>query len=101
MQDDTEDDGAGHGRHHRVAARQLLVQNDHGKHDAGEPAGPEPLLYFRVASIQSAYDTLAGRGVTFDGEPLVAHRTENEELWLAGFKDSEGNRLLLMSEVAL
>ncbi len=69
----------------------------------GRPETPEfrsnPLIYYRVESIHDAYDALRERGVRFSGEPRVAHKTETSELWLAGFKDPDGNNLVLMSEV--
>jgi predicted enzyme related to lactoylglutathione lyase len=57
------------------------------------------LIYYRVGSIHDAFETLQGRGVTFGGEPHVVHRTPTSELWLAEFRDPEGNHLCLMSEV--
>ena len=69
----------------------------------GIPSSPEftsnPLIYYRVHGIEAVYDELTKRGVEFDGPPQVAHRAEDHELWLAGFRDSEGNRLVLMDEV--
>jgi len=59
-----------------------------------------PLIYYRVADIHEAHRTLTGRGVRFEGEPHVVHRTDTHELWLAAFKDSEGNYIHLMSEAA-
>ncbi len=32
-------------------------------------------------------------------EPHVVHRTEAQELWMAGFEDREGNHVQLMNEV--
>lgn len=58
-----------------------------------------PLIYYRVDSIQEAYQTLQDRGISFDGEPHVVHKTESMELWMVGFKDPEKNSLVLMSEV--
>lgn len=58
-------------------------------------------LYFKVADIQLAYDTMHGRGVEFGVQPHVVHRMPNAELWLAEFKDPDGNALALMSEVAI
>ena len=60
-----------------------------------------PLIYYRVADIHAACATLKQRGVEFEGEPHVVHRTESQELWLAAFKDPEGNYVHLMSEIAL
>ncbi len=70
----------------------------------GLPSNPEhdhlsSVLYFRVADVREAHRVLAGRGVELEGEPHVVHRTETYELWMAFFRDSEGNLLALMSEV--
>ena len=71
----------------------------------GEPERPEyrsrPLLYYRVPSIRDAYESLVRHGVELEGEPHVVHRTEASELWMVGFRDSEGNPACLMSEVVL
>ena len=70
----------------------------------GTPEKPEfrsnPMIYYRVDSIRDAYDKLSSRGVEFSGEPHMVHKTEESELWMAGFKDPDGNNLVLMSEVA-
>lgn len=55
-------------------------------------------LYFKVADIQQTHDTLRSRGVGFGAAPHVVHRTPAAELWLAEFKDPDGNALALMSE---
>lgn len=65
--------------------------SDHGRHSS--------VLYFRVEGIGEAHRILAERGVQFEEEPHVAHRAEGYELWLAFFRDSEGNLHALMSEV--
>jgi predicted enzyme related to lactoylglutathione lyase len=59
---------------------------------------PGSILYYKVTDIQATHQTLAARGVTFSGEPHVIHRTPQYDLWMAFFKDSEGNTLALMSE---
>lgn len=58
-----------------------------------------PMIYYRVASIQEAFEVLQHRGIEFDSKPHLIHKTETSELWMAGFKDSEGNNLNLMSEI--
>jgi len=57
------------------------------------------VLYFRVADIQKAYLTLKNDGVEFVGAPNMIARMPDHELWLAEFKDGEGNFMALMSEV--
>lgn len=58
------------------------------------------ILYYKVPDIRAATSALEGRGVTFVQQPALVHQDANHELWLAFFKDSEGNTAALMSEVA-
>lgn len=67
--------------------------------DAPEFDHPSSVLYFDVADIVAAYATLAGRGVRFEREPFVVARLASADLWMAFFRDSEGNLLALQSEV--
>ena len=71
----------------------------------GKAEGPEfrsnPMIYYRVESIDRAFKTLQQRGVVFSSEPHLIHKTDNSELWMAGFQDSEGNSVILMSDVPL
>jgi len=68
----------------------------------GVPSSPEyaanSFLYYRVDDIDAAYERLKGKGVAFLHAPSPVHKTEKSELWLAGFKDSEGNNVQLMCE---
>jgi catechol 2,3-dioxygenase-like lactoylglutathione lyase family enzyme len=59
-----------------------------------------PLIYYRVPSIAEAHESLASRGVAFRTAPHVVHATDSMELWMADFRDPDGNCLVLMSEVA-
>lgn len=60
---------------------------------------PGSIIYYTVDDIQDAAGTLRTRGVRFEHEPRVVHRTERTELWMAFLYDSEDNLLALMSEV--
>jgi methylmalonyl-CoA/ethylmalonyl-CoA epimerase len=60
--------------------------------------GSGTILYFRVAAIHDAYTALRDQGVTFEQEPHVVARMKSHDLWLAIFKDPDGNTLALMSE---
>ncbi|NJD20590.1 MAG: VOC family protein [Gemmatimonadetes bacterium] len=62
---------------------------------------PGSILYFRVGDIREAHATLAARGVTFDTEPQMIADMGDHELWMAFFKDTEGNQLALMAEIPL
>ena len=57
------------------------------------------IIYFRVANLQTAYSTLASRGVIFEGEPHLVAKMPDHELWMAFFRDPDANLLVLMSEV--
>jgi methylmalonyl-CoA/ethylmalonyl-CoA epimerase len=59
---------------------------------------PASILYFAVGDIAAAHQTLVGRGVEFRHEPRIVHRAADHDLWLAFFRDTEGNTLALMSE---
>jgi methylmalonyl-CoA/ethylmalonyl-CoA epimerase len=60
---------------------------------------PASILYFKVADIQSAHARLVQRSVKAESEPHVVARMPDYDLWLAEFRDSEGNIMALMSEV--
>ncbi len=66
----------------------------------GGAAHPSTILYYKVDDIQKAHAALVERGVEFEREPALTHRTEDHELWLAFFRDRDGHLLALMSEVA-
>ena len=70
----------------------------------GVPSAPEydhaaSVIYYRVDDIQAAHAALAGQGVPFDSKPHFVAKLERHDLWLAFFRDPEGNVLALMSEV--
>ena len=67
---------------------------------------PEPdgmiyssIVYFQVADIAVAHKELASSGVGFINAPHMIARMSDHELWLAEFRDSEGNAMALVSEV--
>ena len=57
---------------------------------------PASLIYYLVPDIAAAHETLRTRGVDFITAPHLVHRAADYELWLAEFRDSEGNILALM-----
>jgi methylmalonyl-CoA/ethylmalonyl-CoA epimerase len=61
---------------------------------------PSSVLYFSVPDIQSAYARLKENGVRFEDEPHMIVKMPTHDLWMTFFRDSEGNLLALMSEVA-
>jgi methylmalonyl-CoA/ethylmalonyl-CoA epimerase len=56
------------------------------------------VIYFRVADIELAYRELQSRGAVFMGEPHLIAKMPDYELWMAFFRDPDGNPLALMSE---
>ena len=67
--------------------------------DRPELDHPASIIYYKVADIEATYDTLKSRGVEFVVKPHLVARMPDYDLWLADFRDSEGNLLALMSEV--
>ena len=57
------------------------------------------LIYYKVADLNAAYETLVSRGVSFDSKPHLIAKMPDHELWMAFFRDSEQNLVGLMSEV--
>jgi methylmalonyl-CoA/ethylmalonyl-CoA epimerase len=71
-----------------------------GLPEAGDSFHPGSTIYFKVADIQTAYQALSERGVQFVDAPHLIARMDTYDLWMAFFRDSEGNLLSIMSEVA-
>lgn len=63
----------------------------------GEARGTS-VLYFFVADIDGAKRELVAKGVRFVNEPHMIAKMPDHELWLAEFRDSEGNVMALMEE---
>jgi predicted enzyme related to lactoylglutathione lyase len=70
-----------------------------GVPEDGQPRQRGSMVYFRVPDIHAVHQTLVDRGVKFSGGPRMIHRAASTELWLAEFRDPDGNQLALMSEV--
>jgi methylmalonyl-CoA/ethylmalonyl-CoA epimerase len=71
-----------------------------GRPEGSEGSGPGGVIYYVVPDLQAAYTALRVRGVTFLDAPHLIARLPDHELWMAFCRDSEGNLLGLMSEVA-
>ncbi len=61
---------------------------------------PSSVLYFAVPDIQVAYARLKENGVHLEDKPHLIAKMPAHDLWMTFFRDSEGNLLALMSEVA-
>ena len=58
------------------------------------------ILYFKVEDIEKVHRVLVDRGVEFVQAPHLIARMPSHDLWMAFLKDTEGNTLGMMSEVA-
>ena len=56
------------------------------------------VLYFKVEDIDATYADLRARSVEFLGAPHMIAKMPDYELWMAFFRDGEGNTLALMHE---
>lgn len=63
----------------------------------GDGASGSSPLYFLVSDIEHMAQRLATRGATV-GTPHRIAKMPDHELWLAEFRDSEGNVMALMEE---
>ena len=70
-----------------------------GVADRPELDHPASIIYYRVDDIEKVYQTFVTRGVEFVVKPHLVAPMPTYDLWLADFRDSEGNFLALMSEV--
>jgi len=52
-----------------------------------------------VDDIDAAFERLSERGVAFEAKPHLVAKLPDHELWMAFFRDPDGNLLALMSEV--
>lgn len=69
-----------------------------GVHEGDQPQRGSA-IYFKVADIHAVHAQLAERGVRFGAAPHLIHKAATYDLWLAEFRDPDGNTLALMSEV--
>jgi methylmalonyl-CoA/ethylmalonyl-CoA epimerase len=57
------------------------------------------IIYYRTDDIQQASEQLLSRNVVFEAPARMIAKMPDHELWMAFFRDTEGNLLALMSEV--
>ena len=57
------------------------------------------IVYYKVDDIQAAATALTSRGVTFEREPHLVAKMPDHDLWMAFFRDPDGNQLALMCEI--
>jgi len=60
---------------------------------------PASVIYYSVADIRAAHETLRVRGVEFLREPHLVANLGQVEVWMAFFRDPDENVLALMAEI--
>jgi methylmalonyl-CoA/ethylmalonyl-CoA epimerase len=70
-----------------------------GRASSPELDHPSSIFYFRVPDIQAGYQRLVEHSVEIVAPPRLIAPMPKYDLWMTGFKDSEGNIHQLMSEV--
>ena len=71
----------------------LMLTIPEGAHDH-----PSSILYFTVGDIDAAFDELRANDVDFIDAPHLISRMGSTELWMAFFRDPDGNVMGLMQE---
>jgi methylmalonyl-CoA/ethylmalonyl-CoA epimerase len=66
--------------------------------EAGSEESHTSILYFGVDDIAAAAAELKARQVVFEEDPHLVAKLPDREVWIGLFRDSEGNRMALMSE---
>jgi methylmalonyl-CoA/ethylmalonyl-CoA epimerase len=61
-------------------------------------AGHASVIYYNVADIDAAFSEIKERGAEVESEPHMIAKMPDHELWMAFFKDTEGNFFALMCE---
>ena len=59
---------------------------------------PSSVLYYKVDDIQEVWEGLSEAGADLRRPPHLLARMKDHDLWMAFFRDSEGNMLALMEE---
>jgi methylmalonyl-CoA/ethylmalonyl-CoA epimerase len=70
-----------------------------GRASAPELDHPSSILYFRVPDIHAGHQRLVEHGVAIVAPPRLIAPMPAYDLWMTGFRDSEGNIHQLMAEV--
>ena len=59
---------------------------------------PASIIYYAIDDIRRTHSALVEKGVEFLGEPHVVAKLDEVEIWMAFFRDTEGNIAALTSE---
>lgn len=66
---------------------------------ARDRAGTASVIYYKVPDLRAAAAALETRGVAFEAKPHLIAKLPDHDLWMAFFRDPDGNLLALMDEV--
>ncbi len=77
-----------------AGGQRLLV----GTSENGEQPSASTTLYFRCTDLAACIGQPEERGVQFVAKPELVTRTAAHDLWLAFFRDPDGNSLALIAE---
>jgi methylmalonyl-CoA/ethylmalonyl-CoA epimerase len=69
-----------------------------GTAEGAEHDHPGSMLYYFVSDIERVHRGLAAQGVDFIDAPHMIAQMPDHQLWLAAFRDSEGNPMGIMEE---
>jgi len=70
-----------------------------GKPEKPEFDHPSSIIYYKVTDLRETCKSLTAKGVAFESKPQLVARMPNHALWMAFFRDLDGNLLALMSEI--
>lgn len=60
--------------------------------------GGNSVLYFKVSDLNNVFSEIISRGVKNEGEPQLAAKMPDRELWIGFIRDPDGNLVGLMEE---
>jgi predicted enzyme related to lactoylglutathione lyase len=66
--------------------------------EAPEFDHPGSVLYFTVDDLEAGFARLRAAGADLIDEPHIVGKLETADVWMAFFRDSEGNTMALMEE---
>ncbi|MEO8202203.1 MAG: VOC family protein [Gemmatimonadota bacterium] len=66
---------------------------------AKDRAGQGSVIYFKVDDIHACADAFTKRGIAFERAPHLIATLPDHDLWMAFFRDPDGNLLALMREL--
>jgi methylmalonyl-CoA/ethylmalonyl-CoA epimerase len=57
------------------------------------------IIYYKVADLNATFEMLSAQKVVLEAKPHLVAKLPDHELWMAFFRDPDGNLLALMSEI--